>query len=136
MDLAHRAGCPSFRSCAPFGAPRGGRLATDRTILKIPLVGSLVQRLNVARIMRTFGSLLENGVAMLAALEIVRNIAGNTIVAEALHAAARDVGQGQSLSRALGANPRALSTAGDPDDRCRRTERQARADAGQDRRHV
>ncbi len=85
-----------------------GRLATDRTILKIPLVGSLVQRLNVARIMRTFGSLLENGVAMLAALEIVRNIAGNTIVAEALQDASRDVGQGKSLSRALAATPRAF----------------------------
>jgi general secretion pathway protein F len=86
----------------------GGRLATDRMMLRIPLVGSLVRRLNVARIMRTFGSLLENGVALLAALEIVRNIAGNTILAEALQAAARDVGQGKSLSRALGAGPRAF----------------------------
>jgi general secretion pathway protein F len=85
-----------------------GRLATDRTILGIPLVGALVQRLNVARVMRTFGSLLENGVPMLAALEIVRNIAGNTIIAEALTTATRDVGQGKSLSKALAATPRAF----------------------------
>ena len=76
--------------------PRG-RLATDRMMLKTPLAGTLVQRLNAARVTRTFGSLLENGVAMLAALEIVRNIAGNSVVAEALHSAARDVGQGKSV---------------------------------------
>jgi general secretion pathway protein F len=86
----------------------GGRTATDRLTLKIPLIGSLVQRLNVARVTRTFGSLLENGVAMLAALDIVRNIAGNTIIAEALSIAARDVGQGKSLSAAMAATPRAF----------------------------
>lgn len=85
-----------------------GRLATDRMILNTPLIGSLVQRINVARVMRTFGSLLENGVPMLAALEIVRNIAGNTIVAEALSAATRDVGQGKSLSKALRSTPQAF----------------------------
>jgi general secretion pathway protein F len=85
-----------------------GRLTTDRMILNTPLIGSLVQRLNVARVMRTFGSLLENGVPMLAALEIVRNIAGNTIVTEALTLATQDVGQGKSLSRALGSTPRAF----------------------------
>ncbi|MDY0313380.1 MAG: type II secretion system F family protein, partial [Desulfobacterales bacterium] len=85
-----------------------GRLTTDRMILNTPLIGSLVQRLNVARVMRTFGSLLENGVPMLAALEIVRNIAGNTIVTEALTLATQDVGQGKSLSKALGSTPRAF----------------------------
>ncbi len=87
--------------------PRG-RLATDRMVLKLPLIGSLMQRLNVARVARTFGSLLENGVAMLAALEIVRNIAGNTIIAEALQNAARDVGRGKSLSVAMATAPLAF----------------------------
>ena len=78
-----------------------GRRVTDRWLLGLPLVGTLIQRLNVARVTRTFGSLLENGVAMLAALEIVRNIAGNLLIAEALDRAGEAVDQGKPLATAL-----------------------------------
>ena len=114
----------------------GGRLATDRTILNIPLVGSLVQRLNVARIMRTFGSLLENGGGHAGGT-------GNRAQHRGQHHRGRSParrgpgrGPGPIAVPGAGGNSPGLSTAGDPDDRCRRAERQARADAGQDRRHV
>lgn len=80
---------------------RGGRFALDRALLRTPLVGSLIRRMNTARVARTLGSLLENGVPMLSAITIVRNIAGNVVIADTLDGAARDVGQGKSLAAAL-----------------------------------
>ena len=80
---------------------RAGRTTVDRWLLQLPLVGDLIRRLNTARVARTFGSLLENGVAMLSAIAIVRNIAGNVIIAEALDGAALEVGQGKALAAAL-----------------------------------
>ena len=78
-----------------------GRHLLDKAILTMPLFGSLASRLAVARFSRTLGSLLENGVSMLAALDIVRNIVGNSLIADAVADAAKEVGKGQGLGKAL-----------------------------------
>jgi general secretion pathway protein F len=67
----------------------------------MPVLGVLVQKLAVARFTRTLGSLLENGVSMLIALEIVKNIAGNILIADTVENAAKEVGKGQGLGNAL-----------------------------------
>jgi general secretion pathway protein F len=74
----------------------------DRLILRIPLFGSLVRRLTVARFTRTLGSLLQNGVSMLIALDISRGIAGNRLISEAIEAATVDVEKGRGLGQSLG----------------------------------
>jgi general secretion pathway protein F len=78
-----------------------GRYAYDRAILNLPGFGSLATKLAVSRFSRTLGSLLENGVSMLIALEVVKNIAGNTLISEAVENAAKEVGKGQGLADAL-----------------------------------
>jgi general secretion pathway protein F len=78
-----------------------GRYWIDKTILAIPLTGSSARKLAVARFARTLGSLLENGVSMLIALDIVKNIAGNILISEAVETAAIEVGKGQGLGAAL-----------------------------------
>jgi general secretion pathway protein F len=78
-----------------------GRYRWDAFLLKLPLFGSLIKRLAVARFSRTLGSLLENGVTMLTALEIVKNIVGNVLLADAITQGAESVGQGQGLGTAL-----------------------------------
>lgn len=88
---------------------RRGRRVVDRAILRLPLAGGLAVKTAVARFARTLGSLLENGVSMLTALEIVKNMAGNRVMEEAVEAAARDVGSGRGLAAAL------ASTAAFPD---------------------
>ena len=80
-----------------------GRYWIDKTILAIPLTGNSARKLAVARFARTLGSLLENGVSMLVALDIVKNIAGNIMISEAIEAAAIEVGKGQGLGAALSA---------------------------------
>jgi general secretion pathway protein F len=78
-----------------------GRYWIDKTILSLPLTGTAARKLAVARFARTLGSLLENGVTMLVALDIVKNIAGNKIISEAVETAAIEVGKGQGLGAAL-----------------------------------
>ncbi|MEJ2637982.1 MAG: type II secretion system inner membrane protein GspF [Desulfosarcinaceae bacterium] len=79
-----------------------GAFYIDRLILRLPLFGSLVRRLTVARFTRTLGSLLQNGVSMLIALDISRGIAGNRLISEAIEAAAVDVEKGRGLGQSLG----------------------------------
>ncbi len=81
-------------------SPRG-REGMDRLILRMPLIGFLVLRLATARFARTLGSLLENGVPMLQALDIVKNVVGYTPLAEAVKSGIQDVEKGSALTEAL-----------------------------------
>jgi general secretion pathway protein F len=78
-----------------------GRRWFDRTLLKLPGFGTLARKLAVARFSRTLGSLLENGVTMLVALDIVRNIVGNVLIADTVSQAGEEVSKGKSLWLAL-----------------------------------
>ena len=78
-----------------------GRYWIDKSLLMLPGFGILVKKLAVSRFARTLGSLLENGVSMLIALDIVKNIAGNRLIADSVETAAIEVGKGQGLGTAL-----------------------------------
>jgi len=78
-----------------------GEYLFHRFILRLPVIGMLIKKLAVARFARTLGSLLENGVPLLNSLDIVRNITGNRLIAEAIEGAAVEVGRGQPLARSL-----------------------------------
>ncbi len=78
--------------------------AIDKFILKLPVVGELVQKISVARLTRTLGSLLENGVSLLDALEIVQNVTGNKIIKNALIDAKKEVERGRELGDVLSQN--------------------------------
>lgn len=78
-----------------------GRETIDRLSLKVPLFGDLIQKSAVARFSRTFGSLTRSGVPILSALEIVRDTAGNQVIANAVDASRRDIQQGGMISIAL-----------------------------------
>jgi general secretion pathway protein F len=84
-----------------FRKTRKGRRWSDGVMLKLPMFGNLARKLSVARFSRTLGSLLENGVTMLVALDIVRNIVGNVQIADTVAAAAENVAKGQSLWQSL-----------------------------------
>jgi general secretion pathway protein F len=78
-----------------------GRYWIDKTTLLLPGMGILAKKLAVARFARTLGSLLDNGVSMLIAMDIVKNIAGNILIADSVETAAIEVGNGQGLGAAL-----------------------------------
>jgi general secretion pathway protein F len=78
-----------------------GHYFIDRTLLAFPGLRILIQKIAVARFAHTLASLLENGVSMLSALEIVKNIAGNQVFAATIEEAAEEVGRGQGLGISL-----------------------------------
>ncbi|MBW2603134.1 MAG: type II secretion system inner membrane protein GspF [Deltaproteobacteria bacterium] len=73
----------------------------DKTKLLLPRFGLLAKKIAVARFSRTLGSLLENGVPLLSALEIVKNIVDNALISDAIEEASKEVGKGQGLGPAL-----------------------------------
>lgn len=79
----------------------GGRRFFDKVLLVVPVLSVLIKKLAVARFARTLGSLLENGVSMLPALEIVKNVVGNVLIKDVIESAAKEVGKGQALNAAL-----------------------------------
>ncbi|MEL1266143.1 type II secretion system protein XpsF [Pseudoxanthomonas putridarboris] len=78
----------------------------DAWLLRQPFVGLLVARLETARLSRTLGTLLKNGVPLLSALGIARNVLGNRALAADVDAAAEDVRNGHGLSSSLGKGKR------------------------------
>jgi type IV pilus assembly protein PilC len=78
-----------------------GRETMDRFFLKMPLFGDLIQKTATARFCRTFGSLSRSGVPILTALEIVRDTAGNQVIANAVDEARKEVQTGGMISLAL-----------------------------------
>jgi general secretion pathway protein F len=77
------------------------RAVFDEWILRQKFAGPLVARLETARLARTLGTLLRNGVPLLAALGIGRNVLGNRALADDVEAAGTDVKNGVGLSAAL-----------------------------------
>lgn len=79
-----------------------GLYTTDKIFLSMPFVGLITRKLAAARFSRTLGSLLDNGVTMLPALEIVKNITGNVLVSQRIEMASDEVEKGQALAASLG----------------------------------
>ena len=79
----------------------GGAWALDRFALKAPVVGVLVQKVAVARFSRTLSQLVQSGVPILNALEIVAKAAGNLIIESSIMEARKVVEHGDTLSSGL-----------------------------------
>ncbi len=82
------------------------RLAWDTRVLKMRWVGDLAAKVETARLSRTLGTLLSNGVALLSALSIAHNVIGNTLLRKDLQEAAQEVKTGGGLAENLAAQGR------------------------------
>lgn len=80
---------------------RGGRRLVDQALLHAPVIGSLVERLLIARFARTFGTLISSGVPILSALETVRATVTNLVLDEALLDVEQSLKVGESLARPM-----------------------------------
>ncbi|WP_017325002.1 type II secretion system F family protein [Synechococcus sp. PCC 7336] len=79
-----------------------GRESVDALMLKLPLFGDLIRKSSVARFCRTFGSLSRSGVPVLTSLEIVRDTAGNRVIANAVDSSRTAIAAGNPIAPALG----------------------------------
>jgi len=77
------------------------RYVWDRRFLKVPVVGDLIRKVEVANFSRTLGTLLRNGVSLLVALSIVKETLGNLVMAEAVGVAADRLKEGEDMAGPL-----------------------------------
>jgi general secretion pathway protein F len=78
-----------------------GKPVWDRQVLRAPVFGSLVRMLAIARFSRTLATLLKSGVPLLGAMEIVKNVITNHVLAEVVEKARDAIREGESIANPL-----------------------------------
>ena len=78
-----------------------GEVVKDWITLRIPVFGGLFSKVCISRFTRTFSTLIQSGVPILGALEIVEATAGNRLYANGIAKAAESVRQGETLGEPL-----------------------------------
>ena len=78
-----------------------GRLAVDRFKLRVPLLGTAIRRVAVARFARTLGTLTKSGIHIVEAMQVIRGTLGNEELAQQIDKVTRDIAQGQSIAEPL-----------------------------------
>jgi type IV pilus assembly protein PilC len=78
-----------------------GRMALDRVLLKLPMIGLLLRKIAVARFTRTLGTLISSGVPILEGLEITARTAGNAVIEAALMRVRKALEGGRNLADPL-----------------------------------
>jgi len=78
-----------------------GRWATDRMLLRVPLIGKLLEKVAISRITRTLSTLISGGVPMLESLKITSSTSGNMLIESKIMEARKQVSEGKSLTEGL-----------------------------------
>jgi len=78
-----------------------GRLVWDKFKLKVPVLGPVISKVAIARFTRTLGTLVSSGVPILQALTIVKETAGNVIIANAVGQVHESVKEGETITAPL-----------------------------------
>lgn len=78
-----------------------GKPIWDQYVLKMPVFGSLVRMLAIARFSRTLSTLLKSGVPLLTAMDIVKNVVTNSVLADVVEKARDSIREGESVANPL-----------------------------------
>jgi general secretion pathway protein F len=78
-----------------------GRLNWDRQVLKLPVVGSVLQKLEVSRFSRTLGTLLQSSVPLIQSINLVKEIVENQAIASTMESIKSGVKKGEGLTRPI-----------------------------------
>ncbi len=91
----------AYFSFQTWKVSENGSKTYDAILLKIPVVGKLVRLVAVSRFTRTLATLLQGGVPMLSAMDIVSNVVGNHVLAVAIIQARDNISEGESIAGPL-----------------------------------
>jgi type IV pilus assembly protein PilC len=78
-----------------------GKVIWDGAKLRMPVFGSMIRKMSLAKFTRTFGTLVSAGVPILAALDIVADTAGNEVVANAVKRTRTAIKEGETIAKPL-----------------------------------
>jgi type IV pilus assembly protein PilC len=79
----------------------GGRLALDKLLLNLPILGDMQRKAAVARFTRTLGTLVSSGVSILEGLEITAKTAGNRVIHDAVMGSRASIAGGETIAGPL-----------------------------------
>ena len=79
-----------------------GKRYFDFLMLRLPIFGAIIKKVNLARFSRTLSSLIESGVSINKSLDIISRTLTNTYYRESLESAAKEVQKGIDLSDTIG----------------------------------
>jgi len=77
------------------------RFRTDALFLKVPIFGSLLRKVAVARFSRTLGTMISSGVPILDALDICARTAGNLVIEQGLQKTRAAISEGRTIAEPL-----------------------------------
>jgi type IV pilus assembly protein PilC len=89
---------------AMIGRTQFGRYTLDKLSLILPVIGNVVEKVAIARFSRTLGTLINSGVPILQALNIVKDTSGNVVVARAVQDVHDSVKEGETIVAPLEAS--------------------------------
>lgn len=78
-----------------------GRDWWDRTQLRLPVIGPIVQKMALSRFTDTLAMMYRSGVTVLDALRAGEMVAGNRVIASGIHRAAQQIADGRGLSESF-----------------------------------
>ncbi|MDR3629245.1 MAG: type II secretion system F family protein [Desulfocapsaceae bacterium] len=78
-----------------------GRNAIDAMSLKAPIAGILIRKVAVAKFTRTLGTMLQSGVPILEALQVVAKTAGNKVIERAVFRVSDSIAEGRPIAEPL-----------------------------------
>ena len=78
-----------------------GRIQLDKLMLNMPIVGTLLRRVAVAKFTRTLGTMLQSGVPILEALNVVARTAGNKVIEMAVFRVTDSISEGRAIAEPL-----------------------------------
>jgi type IV pilus assembly protein PilC len=84
-----------------YYATYGGRRVVDKALLKAPILGTILQKIAVARFCRTLSTLISSGVPILDGLEITARTSGNAIIEDAIMMVRKGVESGLTVAQPL-----------------------------------
>jgi type IV pilus assembly protein PilC len=82
----------------------GGRMRVDRTLLRMPLLGTIFRKVAVARFCRTLATLLSSGVPILDGLDITARTSGNAVIEQAILGIRARIERGETIAQPLRAS--------------------------------
>jgi len=84
-----------------YSSTESGRLLIDSLMLRIPLLGGIQEKIQVARFSRTLGTLMKSGVPLLKAISITGDIITNTIIRRSMNLIQKRIKEGEGISEPL-----------------------------------
>lgn len=84
-----------------FYSTEKGTLIIDRLLLRAPVIGQLLRKVAVSKFTRTLGTMLQSGVPILEALQVVAKTSGNKIIELAVFRVADSIAEGRPIAEPL-----------------------------------